>query len=63
MYLWLAGAPPTWLEILIVLWVLGKWLQEAEEIWKRGFKGYFGDYWNYFDLFYLCLFAAAFGFR
>ena len=62
-FLNIVGAPPTWLELLIVFWVLGKWLQEVEEMWKRGFKGYLGDYWNYFDIFYLSLFASTIALR
>lgn len=57
------GAPPTWLEVLIVLWVMGKWLQEGEEMYKRGKKGYFSDYWNYFDNVYLLLFVSAIALR
>jgi len=57
------GMPPTVLEILIVIWITAKWLQEAQELNRRGAKSYFTDSWNYNDLLFLFLFTVAIFFR
>nr|XP_002127225.1 short transient receptor potential channel 4-like [Ciona intestinalis] len=57
------GAPPTALEWLTLLWIIGKWVQEAQECFNRGWNSYFGDWWNYNDLWHLLLFSVAIVFR
>jgi len=58
-----SGMAPNVLEIIITIWILGKWLQEFQELSKRGFKSYFNDMWNYNDIMYILLFTAAITFR
>jgi len=57
------GMPPTALETLIVIWIAAKWLQEAQELIRRGPKSYFTDTWNYNDILFLFLFSVAIFFR
>ncbi|XP_078488079.1 short transient receptor potential channel 4-like isoform X2 [Ciona intestinalis] len=57
------GAPPNVWELLILLWVLGKWVQEIQEVFKRGIKSYLLDPWNHLDLLAIILFASSYAFR
>uniref|UniRef100_H2Z8F6 Transient receptor ion channel domain-containing protein n=1 Tax=Ciona savignyi TaxID=51511 RepID=H2Z8F6_CIOSA len=49
------GSEPTTLEWIALLWILGKWVQEFEELYHRGWKSYFRDHWNHTDLVALLL--------
>lgn len=53
------GAMPTVVQWLILLWILGKWVQEIEECQKRGFKAYFNEIWNFVDIVMLVLFSFS----
>ena len=53
------GAPPTCLEWLIFVWIIGKFVAEIQECRNRGLKTYLKDYWNHFDLIELLLFGMA----
>uniref|UniRef100_H2XRS2 Ion transport domain-containing protein n=1 Tax=Ciona intestinalis TaxID=7719 RepID=H2XRS2_CIOIN len=54
---------PTVIEWLAVFWIAGKWVQEFEECYHRGMKGYLRDRWNHTDLLALCLLSVAVVFR
>lgn len=58
-----SGASPSALEWLLFLWVLGKWKQEVQECFNRGFKTYVCDWWNYNDILQLLLFSVCFALR
>ncbi|XP_076803520.1 short transient receptor potential channel 4-like isoform X2 [Clavelina lepadiformis] len=53
------GASPTLWEWLALSWIVGKWVQEIEEFFKRGPRRYFGDWWNYNDLLQLVFFTIC----
>nr|XP_018669251.1 short transient receptor potential channel 4-like [Ciona intestinalis] len=57
------GSSPTVIEWLAVFWIAGKWVQEFEECYHRGMKGYLRDRWNHTDLLALCLLSVAVVFR
>lgn len=57
------GASPTVVEWLILLWILGKWVQEVRQLQNQGFRKYTKDWWNFIDIFQLTLFATAIGLR
>ncbi|XP_039248274.2 short transient receptor potential channel 4-like [Styela clava] len=57
------GAGPTTVELLIFIWILGKWVQEMQECINRGLKEYLRDKWNYSDLLMLLLFSTTIGIR
>jgi len=53
------GMPPSPYEIMVVFWIMGKWLHEIYEFFWRGYKSYFADLWNYIDAIYLSLFTVS----
>uniref|UniRef100_F6ZFR2 Ion transport domain-containing protein n=3 Tax=Ciona intestinalis TaxID=7719 RepID=F6ZFR2_CIOIN len=63
MHLEYLAAPPTTWEVLILIWVMGKFVQEINELNKRGLESYFFDPWNHLDLWATILFAFNYAFR
>ncbi|XP_078488075.1 short transient receptor potential channel 4-like isoform X2 [Ciona intestinalis] len=63
MHLEYLAAPPNAWEVLILIWVMGKFVQEIKELNKRGLESYFFDPWNHLDLWAIILFALNYTFR
>uniref|UniRef100_A0A3P8Z9S8 Transient receptor ion channel domain-containing protein n=1 Tax=Esox lucius TaxID=8010 RepID=A0A3P8Z9S8_ESOLU len=52
--------PFTWMEILIIAWVIGMIWAECKEIWSQGLREYLLEPWNLLDFGMLCLFVTSF---
>ncbi|KFW80041.1 Short transient receptor potential channel 6, partial [Manacus vitellinus] len=50
----------TWMEMLIISWVIGMIWSECKEIWSQGPKEYLFELWNMLDFGMLAIFAASF---
>ncbi|XP_044875321.1 short transient receptor potential channel 6 [Mauremys mutica] len=50
----------SWMEILIISWVIGMIWSECKEIWSQGPKEYLFELWNMLDFGMLAIFAASF---
>ncbi|KAM9332234.1 short transient receptor potential channel 6-like isoform 2-T2 [Pholidichthys leucotaenia] len=55
--------PFTWMEILIISWVLGMIWAEVKEIWSQGPGEYLLEPWNFLDFGMLAIFLAFFSCR
>ncbi|KAM8835040.1 short transient receptor potential channel 6a [Synchiropus picturatus] len=55
--------PFTWMEILIISWVIGMIWAEVKEIWSQGPGEYFVEPWNFLDFGMLAIFLASFSCR
>uniref|UniRef100_A0A3B4YG22 Transient receptor potential cation channel, subfamily C, member 6a n=1 Tax=Seriola lalandi dorsalis TaxID=1841481 RepID=A0A3B4YG22_SERLL len=55
--------PFTWMEILIISWVVGMIWAEVKEIWSQGPGEYLVEPWNFLDFGMLAIFLAAFSCR
>ncbi|XP_057677911.1 short transient receptor potential channel 6a [Corythoichthys intestinalis] len=55
--------PFTWMEILIVSWVMGMIWTEVKEIWSLGPGEYLVEPWNFLDFGMLAIFLASFSCR
>ncbi|XP_063058715.1 short transient receptor potential channel 6a [Engraulis encrasicolus] len=52
--------PFTWMEILIISWVIGMVWAECKEIWSQGPREYLTEPWNMLDFGMLAIFVASF---
>ncbi|KAM3869178.1 short transient receptor potential channel 6a [Diretmus argenteus] len=52
--------PFTWMEILIICWVIGMIWAEVKEIWSQGPGEYLLEPWNFLDFGMLAIFLASF---
>ncbi|XP_042312001.1 short transient receptor potential channel 6 isoform X1 [Sceloporus undulatus] len=50
----------SWMELLIISWVIGMIWSECKEIWSQGPKEYLFELWNMLDFGMLAIFAASF---
>ncbi|XP_048200009.1 short transient receptor potential channel 6 [Perognathus longimembris pacificus] len=50
----------SWMELLIIAWVIGMIWAECKEIWIQGPKEYVFELWNMLDFGMLAIFAASF---
>ncbi|XP_070565519.1 short transient receptor potential channel 4-like [Ptychodera flava] len=57
------GTPPTKVELLIVIWVVGMTWREIREMWNSGLSDYLTNPWNILDLIQLTLYWAWLGLR
>uniref|UniRef100_A0A671WMH2 Transient receptor potential cation channel, subfamily C, member 6a n=1 Tax=Sparus aurata TaxID=8175 RepID=A0A671WMH2_SPAAU len=55
--------PFTWMEILIISWVMGMIWAEVKEIWSQGPGEYLLEPWNFLDFGMLAIFLASFSCR
>ncbi|XP_061660218.1 short transient receptor potential channel 6a isoform X2 [Syngnathoides biaculeatus] len=55
--------PFTWMEILIISWVMGMIWAEVKEIWSLGPGEYLVEPWNFLDFGMLAIFLASFSCR
>uniref|UniRef100_A0A1A7WD50 Transient receptor potential cation channel, subfamily C, member 6b n=1 Tax=Iconisemion striatum TaxID=60296 RepID=A0A1A7WD50_9TELE len=52
--------PFTWMEILIISWVIGKIWEECKTIWSQDMEEYVSDPWKLLDFSILAIFMASF---
>uniref|UniRef100_A0A8C6S1P1 Transient receptor potential cation channel subfamily C member 6 n=1 Tax=Neogobius melanostomus TaxID=47308 RepID=A0A8C6S1P1_9GOBI len=52
--------PFTWMEILIISWVIGKIWEECKDIWSQDIREYVSEPWNLLDFSILTLFMTSF---
>ncbi|XP_047449355.1 short transient receptor potential channel 6 [Mugil cephalus] len=52
--------PFTWMEILIMSWVIGKIWEECKDIWKQDIREYISEPWNLLDFSILAIFMTSF---
>nr|XP_057935872.1 short transient receptor potential channel 6 [Doryrhamphus excisus] len=52
--------PFTWMEILIMTWVLGKMWKECKDIWSQDIREYISEPWNLLDFNILAIFTSSF---
>uniref|UniRef100_A0A3Q3J731 Transient receptor ion channel domain-containing protein n=1 Tax=Monopterus albus TaxID=43700 RepID=A0A3Q3J731_MONAL len=52
--------PFTWMEILIISWVIGKIWEECEDIWSQDIQEYISEPWNLLDFSILAMFMSSF---
>ncbi|KAM5179521.1 short transient receptor potential channel 6 [Mantella aurantiaca] len=50
----------SWMELLIISWVIGMIWSECKEIWSQGPREYVFELWNILDFGMLAIFAASF---
>uniref|UniRef100_A0A4W3IKF4 Transient receptor potential cation channel, subfamily C, member 6a n=1 Tax=Callorhinchus milii TaxID=7868 RepID=A0A4W3IKF4_CALMI len=50
----------TWMELLIISWVIGMIWSECKEIWSQGPREYLVELWNLLDFGMLAIFVASF---
>ncbi|CAH2225410.1 short transient receptor potential channel 6 [Pelobates cultripes] len=50
----------SWMELLIISWVIGMIWSECKEIWSQGPREYIFELWNILDFGMLAIFAASF---
>ncbi|XP_030601897.1 short transient receptor potential channel 6a isoform X2 [Archocentrus centrarchus] len=55
--------PFTWMEMLIISWVIGMIWAEVKEIWSQGPGEYLVEPWNFLDFGMLAIFLASFSCR
>ncbi|TKS80695.1 Short transient receptor potential channel 6 [Collichthys lucidus] len=52
--------PFTWMEILIISWVIGKIWEECKDIWSQDIREYISEPWNVLDFSILAIFMTSF---
>ncbi|XP_041796583.1 short transient receptor potential channel 6 isoform X1 [Chelmon rostratus] len=52
--------PFTWMEILIISWVIGKIWKECKDIWSQDIREYISEPWNLLDFSILTIFMTSF---
>uniref|UniRef100_UPI0037E818C9 short transient receptor potential channel 6 isoform X1 n=1 Tax=Semicossyphus pulcher TaxID=241346 RepID=UPI0037E818C9 len=52
--------PFTWMEILIISWVIGKIWKECTDIWLQDIREYISEPWNLLDFSILAIFMTSF---
>ncbi|KAM9852854.1 short transient receptor potential channel 6 [Aulostomus maculatus] len=52
--------PFTWMEILIISWVIGKIWEECKDIWSQDIRDYISEPWNLLDFNILAIFMTSF---
>ncbi|XP_006796708.1 short transient receptor potential channel 6 isoform X3 [Neolamprologus brichardi] len=52
--------PFTWMEILIISWVIGKIWEECNNIWSQDIREYISEPWNLLDFSILTIFMTSF---
>ncbi|XP_075956859.1 short transient receptor potential channel 6 [Anarhichas minor] len=50
----------TWMEILIISWVIGKIWEECKDIWTQDIREYISEPWNLLDFSILAIFMTSF---
>ncbi|KIH58529.1 transient receptor ion channel II, partial [Ancylostoma duodenale] len=53
------GPPPTFIESLVVAWVLGMLWSEIKQLWEEGFTKYVHQWWNWLDFIMICLYLCT----
>lgn len=57
------GPPPTVIESLVFLWVMGMIWSEVKQLWDEGFKKYTLQWWNWLDFIMMCLYLCTIALR
>ncbi|VDM68366.1 unnamed protein product [Strongylus vulgaris] len=57
------GPPPTFIEVLVVAWVLGMLWSEIKQLWEEGFTKYVHQWWNWLDFIMICLYLCTISVR
>uniref|UniRef100_A0A5S6QHN1 Ion_trans domain-containing protein n=1 Tax=Trichuris muris TaxID=70415 RepID=A0A5S6QHN1_TRIMR len=57
------GPALSFVEILIVIWVIGMAWSEVKQIWEEGFTKYVNQWWNWLDFIMLSLYLSTFALR
>lgn len=57
------GPPPTFIESLVVAWVLGMLWSEIKQLWEEGFTKYIHQWWNWLDFIMICLYLCTISVR
>uniref|UniRef100_A0A7I4YAH2 Transient-receptor-potential-like protein n=1 Tax=Haemonchus contortus TaxID=6289 RepID=A0A7I4YAH2_HAECO len=57
------GPPPTFIESLVVAWVLGMLWSEIKQLWEEGFTKYVHQWWNWLDFIMICLYLCTISVR
>ncbi|CDW52278.1 transient receptor potential ion channel A [Trichuris trichiura] len=57
------GPALSFVEMLIVIWVIGMAWSEVKQIWQEGFIKYVNQYWNWLDFIMLSLYLSTFALR
>ncbi|VDN52407.1 unnamed protein product [Dracunculus medinensis] len=57
------GPPPTLIELLVCVWVLGMLWSEVKQVWQEGFKKYVYQWWNWLDFIMMCLYMCTISLR
>ncbi|XP_023260689.1 short transient receptor potential channel 6-like isoform X1 [Seriola lalandi dorsalis] len=52
--------PFTWMEILIMSWVIGKIWEECKDLWSQDIREYISEPWNLLDFSILAIFMTSF---
>uniref|UniRef100_A0A3B4V6G6 Transient receptor potential cation channel, subfamily C, member 6b n=1 Tax=Seriola dumerili TaxID=41447 RepID=A0A3B4V6G6_SERDU len=52
--------PFTWMEILIISWVIGKIWEECKDLWSQDIREYISEPWNLLDFSILAIFMTSF---
>ncbi|XP_025753927.1 short transient receptor potential channel 6 isoform X1 [Oreochromis niloticus] len=52
--------PFTWMEILIISWIIGKIWEECNNIWSQDIREYISEPWNLLDFSILTIFMTSF---
>uniref|UniRef100_A0A7N6A8A2 Transient receptor ion channel domain-containing protein n=1 Tax=Anabas testudineus TaxID=64144 RepID=A0A7N6A8A2_ANATE len=52
--------PFTWMEILIISWVIGRIWEECKDIWSQDIREYISEPWNLLDFSILAIFMTSF---
>ncbi|KHN74212.1 Transient-receptor-potential-like protein [Toxocara canis] len=57
------GPPPTTIETLVLIWVIGMLWSEVKQLWEEGFKKYIYQWWNWLDFIMMCLYLCTISIR
>ncbi|CAD5216358.1 unnamed protein product [Bursaphelenchus okinawaensis] len=57
------GAPPTFVELLVMSWVLGMLWSEIKQLWEEGLTRYVYQWWNWLDFCMMCLYLCTISLR
>ncbi|KHJ49513.1 hypothetical protein D918_00640 [Trichuris suis] len=57
------GPALSFVEMLIVIWVIGMAWSEVKQIWEEGFIKYVNQWWNWLDFIMLSLYLSTFALR
>uniref|UniRef100_A0A1I7RZV0 ANK_REP_REGION domain-containing protein n=1 Tax=Bursaphelenchus xylophilus TaxID=6326 RepID=A0A1I7RZV0_BURXY len=57
------GAPPTFVEVMVMFWVLGMLWSEIKQLWDEGLAKYVFQWWNWLDFCMMCLYLCTIAIR